>query len=504
MWYRTAQQGVMNLDRIFQNAEQTIISWVKNSLIDGDLPNAPQEYRGKYNLENLEVPEILKKFINNIEFATYDGALGMYSPITKTLTIPASIDKKQINNLLSTILHEIRHAIDPRYNNTNLIQKYNQQYYSPNLLKKKMFEFFKTNNKFPSFEETISHIILESDSDPNNPEIRKIFEKGFTKSAYDIALQSIINKKDLYFNNPIENSSQLGDIARLLSKENLDAVREYIKKNQKSNLSDNSLRLLLKNGLNPKSKDFEAYSQIIDLVSGNQGQSLSKIVKETKNPKWQEQYLKQVSNAVSVYYTDGNRFKGLVRKENLVQPGIKSNPKFNLEDNSNAMKTRSAFFSKAAQIESLAEKNPKAWNRFINSNFAMRMISNKLLNVFKTIGTGSKSLSQSIKGLNMQSPLWALLEPAIEFGLYQFGLFLENPSEYNLETPKQKTIRELNAQINTIIADPKIQDKRKYFIQNYGSYLKTLGSMEQNALLVKFPVIGFNNFMNVGKNIGQR
>lgn len=503
MWYRTAQQGVMNLDRIFQGAEQTIISWVKNSLIDGDLPNAPQEYRGKYNLENLEVPEILKKFINNIEFATYEGALGKYSPTTKILTIPASIDKKQINNLLSTILHEIRHGIDPRYNNTNLIQKYNQQYYSPNLLKTKMFEFFKTNNKIPSFEETISHIILESDSDPNNPDIRKIFEKGFTKSAYDIALQSILNKKDLYLNNPIEHSSQLGDIARLLSKENLDAVREYIKKNQNSNLSDDQLRILLKNGLNPKSRNFEAFSQILQQVSGNQANSLSTIVKSIKDPKWQEQYLKQVSNAVSVYNKD-NGFKGLVRRENLVQPGIKSNPKFNLEDNSNAMKSRSAFFSKAAQIELLAEKNPKAWSRFINSNFAMRMISNKFLNVFKTIGTGSKSLSQSIKGLNMNSPLWALLEPALEFGLYQFGLYLENPNGNSLETPGQKTIRELDAQINTIIADPKIRDKRGYFIQNYGSYLKTLGSMEQNSLLGKFPVMGYNNFMNVGKNIGQR
>ena len=187
-----------------------------------------------------------------------------------------------------------------------------------------------------------------------------------------------------------------------------------------------------------------------------------------------------------------------------MQPGVKSNPKFNLEDNASAMKTRSAFFSKAAQIESLAEQNPKAWNRFINSNFAIRIINNKLLNVFKTIGTGSKSLSQSIKGLNMNSPLWALLEPALEFGLYQFGLYLENPNGNSLETPEQKTIKELDARINTIIADPKIQDKRGYFIQNYGSYLKTLGSMEQNALLGKFPVMGFSNFMNVGKNIGQR
>jgi hypothetical protein len=165
---------------------------------------------------------------------------------------------------------------------------------------------------------------------------------------------------------------------------------------------------------------------------------------------------------------------------------------------------KSAFFAKASQIEALAAKNPKAWERFINSNFAMRMINNKIYNLFKGIGSGSKSLSQSIKGLNMNSPYWALLEPALEFGLYQFGLFLENPSAYSLETPEQKTIKDLSAKVNEILADTKIGDKRGYFLSNYGSYLKSLGSMERNELLSKFPIMGFNQFQNVGRNIGQR
>ena len=168
------------------------------------------------------------------------------------------------------------------------------------------------------------------------------------------------------------------------------------------------------------------------------------------------------------------------------------------------MKSRSSFFSKAAQIESLAEQNHKAWNKFINSNFAMKMISNKLLNAFKTIGTNSKALSQSLRQMPPQSPLWALLEPALEFGLYQFGLYLENPNGYSLETPEKSIIRQLNARINEIIADPKIRDKRKYFIDNYGSYLKILGSMEKNELLSKFPVMSYDRFLNIGRNIGQK
>ena len=66
------------------------------------------------------------------------------------------------------------------------------------------------------------------------------------------------------------------------------------------------------------------------------------------------------------------------------------------------------------------------------------------------------------------------------------------------------SVKDLNARISTIIADPKITDKRGYFIQNYGSYLITLGSMEQNSLLSKFPVMGFDKFQNIGRNIGQK
>ena len=320
-------------------------------------------------------------------------------------------------------------------------------------------------------------------------------------------MESIKTNKSLYFNNPIEHSSQMGDIAKLLSKENLDKVREYLNKNEKKeyrNLSDLKFRLLIKNLANPKSTNFEIFSDILQYVTGNEGAKLSQIVKGTQDPKWQEQYLKQVSNAVSVYNTDGNRFKGLVRKENRLQPGVKSNPKFNLEDNANAMKTRSAFFSKAAQIESLAEQNPKAWNKFINSNFAMKMISNKLLNAFKTIGTNSKALSQSLRQMPPQSPLWGLLEPALEFGLYQFGLYLENPSAYNLQSQEQSTISQLNTAIAKILADNKITDKKGYFMQNYGSTLKTLGTMEQSQLLNKFPVMPFNQALNIMKNIGQK
>ena len=41
-------------------------------------------------------------------------------------------------------------------------------------------------------------------------------------------------------------------------------------------------------------------------------------------------------------------------------------------------------------------------------------------------------------------------------------------------------------------------------MQNYGSTLKTLGTMEQSQLLNKFPVMPFNQGLNIMKNIGQK
>ncbi len=522
MWYRNiriAQQGVMNLNkRLIQDAEQYIINWIKSSIIDGDLPNADPKLKGQYFLGNLQIPEWLSPFVTSIDHNVNVGAAGSYNASTKTLSIPKTIQKLELSNFIKTMVHEIRHSIDPRNQNKKYMDYVLNNFTRPTNIAMFIATDFEKTNIIPSHEQFVLNRLkdyLVSQNQlmevvSNNELFQNYlaqFKKVYDENTFNKAMESIKTNKSLYFNNPIEHSSQMGDIAKLLSKENLDKVREYLNKNEKKeyrNLSDLKFRLLIKNLANPKSTNFEIFSDILQYVTGNEGAKLSQIVKGTQDPKWQEQYLKQVSNAVSVYNTDGNRFLGLVRKENRVQPGVKSNPKFNLEDNANAMKSRAAFFSKSAQLEALAESNPKAWSRFINFPMVSKMIPKNLSSIFKNIGTGSKSLSQSLRQMPPQSPLWGLLEPALEFGLYQFGLYLENPSAFSLETPEQKLIKDLNARINEIIANPKITDKRGYFIKNYGSYLKTLGSMEQNQLLSKFPVMGFGNFMNIGRNIRQK
>lgn len=291
----------------------------------------------------------------------------------------------------------------------------------------------------------------------------------------------------MQLDNPVEHPTQLGDVKGLLNKKYLDLVRKkYYPK-----INDIGWREFLKRTLtNVGSVNFEKLSKYVDEVSFNDGLSFSYIVKNMKDKNWQQKYLSQVAQIIN-QYESANPLSGLVRKENLVNI---SNP--------NAGKNLSSFLSKARQLESLAENNPKTWSRFINFPMVSKMIPKNLSGIFKNIGTGSKSLSESLRGVNFNSPYWQLLEPALEFGLYQFGLYLENPSAY--KTPEQRTIIYLKAVIDSIKSNKDIKNKRAYFIKNYGSSLKTLGSMERNDLLDNFNTRSFDEWMEIAKNLGVK
>jgi hypothetical protein len=501
MWYRNvkiAEQGIMDLNkRLFQGAEQAIINWIKSSLVDGDISDSSSEYKGYYILSNIKIPNWLSGFVNKINFTKNPSAAGIFYYESKTLELPYAVPKNYIQILLGDILHEIRHAVDPRAKNQTYFNWMKQNHYYPSNIQKYLAEWHEKTGEIISYSQMILNLTeYKKKTEYANYEgdTNKLFDKLFQeikqmypRSMYEKVLQS---SNDLYLNNPLEHSSQLGDVRRLLNKSNLD----FVKEKYYANLNIKQWKDFLKNTLMKKnSAEFQTLSDQIQEVSGNKGQGISYIVNEVKDLNWQKQYAKQVTNALNEYIISGNPLTNLIRRENR-----------NVPANQNAAKNLQTYLTKAIQLEQLATRNPEAWSKFINYPAISKMINRNVLGMFKNIGTGSKSLSQSLKGLNMNSPLWALLEPALEFGLYQFGLYLENPSAFSLETPEQKTIRELNARINTIIADPKIRDKRGYFIKNYGSYLKTLGSIQQNELLGKFPVMGFDNFMNIGKNIGQR
>ena len=177
----------MNLDRIFQGAEQAITSWLRD--MTTLLPSEPGELPGGYfEFENVEVPPFLKKYVDKISHNVPEGALGSYNPYTKTLTIPKRVPRNQYNNLLSTLLHEIRHAIDPRNNNEALLEKYKQQYTLPDAVRKKMFELYKSTGRIASHEEILSKLILDSGGDLNNPYTVEYFKKRYPLSIYNEGL----------------------------------------------------------------------------------------------------------------------------------------------------------------------------------------------------------------------------------------------------------------------------------------------------------------------------
>jgi hypothetical protein len=128
-----------------------------------------------------------------------------------------------------------------------------------------------------------------------------------------------------------------------------------------------------------------------------------------------------------------------------------------------------------------------------------------LRSLMQSSGKNLQNISQSLHNF-AGSPQAQLVEPAIEIAFNEFGKYLENPQAYKSQfvSQEQNTINQMNARINEILADNKIQDKKTYFMKQYGSYLKTLGTMEQNQLLSKFPAMGFNQFQNIGQNIGQK
>jgi len=494
MWYRNikiAEQGMFDPKTSTGQSLKSLLENIISNSYENDVLNL--ETLNK-NLATSELKEYVSKFVP--EYGSQNNA--RYDQNTKTMYLKLSLKKEA---LISFAKHELIHGADPRLKQVGpgkkfkTIDEMNQHYGN-------QWEKSGRSRYYDPLEVTAWRQQFEDAFDTKN-----------LKAIYDNFYKNVPNGEDLFK----KELKEFIDSLRTFSVNYDNALLEIDRKiDENPNLNEMSIEkeIFDKYKLNPKS--ISKWTKMVQKTSGIQ---ISEAIYGIKDPKFYLNLNKYLSNKyVYLEYilknlpiptdplknTGVNRYKSLVRKENRLQPGVKSNPKFNLEDNAQAIKTRAAFFSKSAQLESLAENNPRVWNKFINSTFATRMISTKLYNLFKGIGSGSKSLSQSIRGLNMNSPLWALLEPALEFGLYQFGLFLENPSAYNLETPEKMIIGQLNARINEIMSDPKIKDKRGYFVKNYGSYLKILGNMERNELLGKFPVMGFDRFQNIGRNIAQK
>jgi hypothetical protein len=129
-----------------------------------------------------------------------------------------------------------------------------------------------------------------------------------------------------------------------------------------------------------------------------------------------------------------------------------------------------------------------------------RDLYNKFISTLRTLNI---VLDESF---NFQDPRWQLLEPVMEILMNELIKYLENPKQYktNLITDEQRITKQLNEEITKIIKDKTIKDKKAYFLKHWGDSLKELGTLEQNELLSKFPVMSLDQGLQIMKNIGQK
>ena len=137
------------------------------------------------------------------------------------------------------------------------------------------------------------------------------------------------------------------------------------------------------------------------------------------------------------------------------------------------------------ELFKLVQNKPDRWEQFNNINKDPKLNLDAIKKLLKELsgkmGKGSITLSQAVKGLNLQSPFWQLAEPALEIALNEFGKYLENPSSYSVENKYDY----VNKKIDDILSDKSISNKYKYFIDYYSSYKNLMDSVDWNNLIAK-------------------
>ena len=137
------------------------------------------------------------------------------------------------------------------------------------------------------------------------------------------------------------------------------------------------------------------------------------------------------------------------------------------------------------ELFKLVQNKPDRWEQFNNINKDPKLNLDAIKKLLKELsgkmGKGSITLSQAVKGLNLQSPFWQLAEPALEIALNEFGKYLENPSAYSVENKYDY----VNERIDYILSNKSISNKYKYFIDNYSSYKNLMDSVDWNNLIAK-------------------
>ena len=482
MWYKQAQQGRLNLDTQtgVENFREELKALIGKSLVRNKL-NPLQFVINFDKLNTLLKDSILYEddFVYSIQDIkkavkldpSAKDSRGRFIPESKQIFIPAVYDAKNY----TTYLHEVVHSIDPvvkeepgksfklKQEDAKDSQRlyYNRRderlafmenlhnFYSEEKLEKVLEIFYiKEKKKYPTRELATRAFMNDLKNYMQNPE-QSILLQPSRFHSYMVAVNENSQKIDLllmgsYNYKPLsaqESKEIFGDVKPNSLKGN-EKLKEYLRKHPDRT----------------EARDIQYYNQLKKFFTNVYLKTESKIMPNNSAPVRPFDASKTISLAAS---------KNWLAKLWVKTDGI-------------PLQTAQNW------VDYLTYKRRDLYNNFLS-----------------TLSTLNIVLDESF---NFQDPRWQLLEPIVELMLNELIKYLENPQQYktDLQTDEQKIIKQLNKEIDKIINDKKIKDKKAYFLEHWSDSLKKLGTLEQNELLGKFPSMSFDQGINIMRNIGQK
>jgi hypothetical protein len=476
--FKIAQQGRLNLDKQtgiedFREQIKSIInaSLVKNKLnplefvIDfKKLNELAQENKLLKNVKFIaDVREFNEREKETLKKRGWGPVKGLYNLETKEMFLP----KKFNSNSYTTIMHEIVHSLDPILHDDNLYPALEKQLLKGNMVTEWVANFENLDNIY-------------------SPEkMNKIYEIFYLKDRKkyptdDIAKKAFLSDLKSYMQNPTESilfSPSKFESYVVAVNDGYNKATEMI-----SDSFDDLPKNVVRNLYNKENKyTTEQKNQFI-----HDYKKKWRVRENPRNKKYYSQLLKFFTNR---YLEVQNQF---MQSSNMPVTGKKNDWDINKNIVDNWLFEQ---LKKRYKIDQ--NKVQTGYAKFI---LFRRDLYNKFISTLKTLNI---VLDESF---NFQDPRWQLLEPIVELLLNEFIKYLENPQNYktNLITDEQKTTKQLNEEITKIINDKTIKDKKAYFLKYWGDSLKKLGTLEQNELLSKFPVMSLDQGLQIMKNIGQK
>ena len=473
MWYKQAQQGRLNLDTQtgVENFREELKALIGKSLVRNKL-NPLQFVINFDKLRSLLASSPLNRYVKNIQDiktiahlfkeAGQEVPTANFDPRKKIISIPKIYN---VDNM-SPFLHEVVHAIDP-------------------LTIKKSLDSYMDDFR-PYFNQRRERLAFFEDLDEfySSGKLKKVLEIFYIKDKKNYPTLDIARKA---FMDDFKNYTQNFSESILF---NPSRFHSYL---VSANNDIDTVTVLLSNSYKPFTR--EEFKKIFGDLDPTSPDAIFKVREYLKkHPERREsrdvQYYKQLSKFFSNVYTN-------IAKE--IMPAYKGSVKpFNV--NSTTLESASKswlakFLSKTKKIS--LESSQEAIDYF---TYQRRDFFNKFISTLRTLNI---VLDESF---NFQDPRWQILEPIVELMLAELIKYLENPQQYktNLQTDEQKIIKQLNKEIDLIINDKKIKDKKAYFLEHWSDSLKKLGTLEQNELLGKFPSMSFDQGINIMRNIGQK